>query len=101
MKQSFFENKNDVRIVHLAEMLWRLKKSAGFQEFLSKNNKNDFESTYYECVSAHWFFKSSASIEFIIPSQNRGSDFDIKFSILMRLRSRMLKLKCYERVFPF
>lgn len=77
-KQEFFAQKPDVRVVHLAHVLWCLKDGLGFREFLEKNNKNDFESTYYEAVAAYMFLKESRSIELVIPSQVRGKDFDIR-----------------------
>lgn len=76
-KQAFFGHKHDVRVVHLAHMLWCIKDSHGFRDFLSKNDRNRFESTYYECTAAHWFLKSSASIQFVVPRGERGADFDI------------------------
>ncbi|MFM5944931.1 MAG: hypothetical protein ACKO9G_16460, partial [Dolichospermum sp.] len=47
-KQKFFRNKADTRIIHLAHMLWCLRIYSGFQEFLERNRKVDFESAYYE-----------------------------------------------------
>ncbi len=76
-KQTFFDQKPDVRVVHLAHMLWCLKNSKGFRDFMAKNDRNRFETTYYECNAAHWFFKMSSAIEFVVPKGMRGSDFDI------------------------
>jgi hypothetical protein len=36
-KQKFLREKSDAIIVHLAGMLWKLKDSYGFEDFLNKN----------------------------------------------------------------
>lgn len=76
-KQDFFTDKPDVKIIHIAHMLWNLKKSKGFEEFLSKNNLLEFESIYYEIIAANWFYLNSESIEFVIPKMVKGQDFDL------------------------
>lgn len=78
LKQNFFQEKADTKQVHLAGMLWNLKNCYGFKDFLKKNNNNDFESTYYECLAAHWFLRESRDVGFVIPNKKRGADFDLK-----------------------
>ena len=77
-KQEFFIRKSDVRAIHLAHVIWCLKGSVGFHDFLKKNDQNNFESTYYEAVAAYLFLKHSCSVELVIPSQVRGEDFDLR-----------------------
>lgn len=77
-KQEFFIQKSDVRVVHLAHVLWCLKECPGFNDFLKKNDQSNFESTYYEAVVAYLFLKESSSVELVIPSQVRGTDFDLR-----------------------
>lgn len=77
-RQDFFANKGDVRIIHLAHMLWSLKDQEGFAEFLKNKDRSNFESTYYEVTSAHWFLKSSKSIRLVVESGVKGADFDIE-----------------------
>lgn len=98
-KQIFFKNKSDVKIIHLAGMLWSLKDSVCFEEFLEKNNNNDFESTYYECVAAHWFLKNSSKIEFVIPISKKGSDFDIKIYNFYNYKILNLEVKARRESF--
>lgn len=77
-KQDFFASKGNVRIIHLAHMLWSLKNQEGFTEFVHNKYKDDFEGTYYEVTAAHWFSKNSKSIRFVVESGVKGSDFDIE-----------------------
>ncbi|MBE9256121.1 hypothetical protein [Dolichospermum sp. LEGE 00246] len=39
-RQDFFANKGDVRIIHLAHMLWSLKDQEGFAEFLKNKDRS-------------------------------------------------------------
>jgi len=77
-KQEFFIQKPDTRVIHLVHVLWCLKESVGFRNFLKKNDRRNFESTYYEAVAAYLFLKESRLVEFAIPSQVRGEDFDLR-----------------------
>ncbi len=100
-KQDFFTQKSDTKIIHLADMLWCLKDCLGFNFFLDRGkNNNNFESTYFECYAAYSFLKESDSIEFIIPSQIRGKDFDIKVSnFKSQIKSLNVEVKARKEVF--
>ena len=75
--QNFFEEKNGVRTVYLAHMLWSLKNSPGFADFLNKNDLLNFESIFYELTAASWFLEESEGIKFVMPIGVKGRDFDI------------------------
>lgn len=75
--QNFFEEKNGVKTIYLAHMLWSLKNSSGFANSLNKNDLLNFESVFYELTAASWFLKESESIEFVMPIGVKGRDFDI------------------------
>lgn len=98
-KQAFFRTKGDVRVVHLANMLWCLKDSEGFLHFLSRNHKGNFESTYFECTAAHWFLKDSRSIELVVPKGRRGADFDIRVEQFRNSVDLNVEVKARSRMF--
>jgi len=98
-KQEFFRIKSDVKVVHLAHMLWLLKDIYGFEAFLEKNQLNEFESTYYECTAASWFVRSSAHVELVIPRQKRGSDFDVLVSEFNGTQKLNVEVKARRRHF--
>lgn len=98
-KQEFFTQKPDVRVIHLAHVLWCLKESPGFQDFLNKNDHNNFESTYYEAVVAYLFFKEACSVELVIPSQVRGEDFDLRIQGFRSFASLNVEVKARRNVF--
>lgn len=98
-KQPFFAKKSDVRVLHLAHALWCLRESRGFPEFLKKNDKNDFESTYFEAVAAYMFQKQSRDIELVIPSQVRGADFDIKVEGFCAHETLCVEVKARRSIF--
>ena len=107
-KQNFFIQKSDVRAIHLAHVLWCLKGSVGFHDFLKKNNQSDFESTYYEAVAAYLFLKHSSSVELVIPSQVRGEDFDLRIQAFrdyaifnVEVKARRNSFKSEKQVLDF
>jgi len=79
--QDFFKSKSSVRIVHLADMLWRLKGCGGFQEFIERNKQRhkevDIQPAYYEAYAACCFLGRSKSVAFNKPINEPQSDFDI------------------------
>ncbi|MFM5975493.1 MAG: hypothetical protein ACKPCG_22480 [Dolichospermum sp.] len=98
-KQKFFRNKADTRIIHLAHMLWCLRIYSGFQEFLERNRKVDFESAYYEVTAAHWFSRVAESICFVIPTGVKGSDFDIKVNKFLSYDFLYVEVKARQQAF--
>ncbi len=98
-KQEFFAQKSNVRVIHLAHVLWCLKGSLGFHDFLKKNDRNNFESTYYEAVVAYLFYKESCSVELVIPSQVRGEDFDLRVKGFGTYVSLNVEVKARRNIF--
>ena len=43
-QQDFFREKFFIRVIHLSHMFWKLRRCEGFQNFLTKNDRKDFES---------------------------------------------------------
>lgn len=95
-RQDFFANKSDVRIIHLAHMLWSLKDQEGFAEFLRNKDTNNFESTYYELTAAYWFLKSSKSVRLVVESGVKGADFDIEVKEFFLYNSLNVEVKAKQ-----
>lgn len=98
-KQEFFIQEHDIRVVHLAHVLWCPKESVGFRNFLKKNNRRDFESTYYEAAAAYLFLKEYCLVEFVIPSQVRGEDFDLRIQGFRDQASLNVEVKARRNTF--
>ncbi|MEL6064159.1 MULTISPECIES: hypothetical protein [unclassified Methylobacterium] len=107
-KQPLFAKKSDVIAIHLAHMIWKLKSAAGFESFIKRAKLKDFEGAYYELYTANLFAKVADHVDFVVPTNARGSDFDLKvYGFLekpilnVEVKARNKTLKSPKRVIDF
>jgi hypothetical protein len=98
-KQPFFNEKQYVRQVHLANCLWKLRECVGYKEFLRREQKGDFESAYYELVVAAWFRQISSDVQLVIPSGRKSYDFDIKAKNVLGFPTLNVEIKARSQSF--
>ena len=65
------------RIVDLAEILFNLQHTAGFDDCIQKMRDGDIEGTYAELDFGRMLYQSSIEFRFVKSSGRKGDDYDI------------------------
>ncbi len=75
---SHFKKIDEPYFYEIACNIWDLKKCKGFADFIKSLNSRDKNQLYSELCFARMFFDQSESIEFVVESDVKESDFDLK-----------------------
>ncbi len=65
------------RIIRLGHMLYNLTECIGYGDFISSLRSRDLESAFFEIQVAHLTKNSGHQVQFVKPSGQRGSDYDL------------------------
>jgi hypothetical protein len=68
------------RIVDLAELLFNLQHTSGFDDCIERMRHGDIEGTYAELDFGRMLFQSNIDFRFVTRSGKKGDDFDIEIS---------------------
>lgn len=69
-----------IRIISLADYIWRLMTVEGIWEFVDKlKDKADAQATFLEIESCHVFFKAGYEVRFNKETGQKGLDYDLEF----------------------
>jgi hypothetical protein len=70
-----------LRLTMIGHMLWLLKESSGFADFITSLKTRELEAVFFELYSAECLFESGFTIEFVKAVGEKGQDYDLRANL--------------------
>ncbi|MCL5980305.1 MAG: hypothetical protein M1488_06465 [Gammaproteobacteria bacterium] len=70
-----------LNVVRLAHMLFQLRDTPGYDDFISSLMTRDFEPVFFELHAASLLFQNSCTVQFVKTTGIKGQDYDLRLLI--------------------